>query len=261
MYTGENLNFYFMDQSTSPSAPAPAQAPSPVPNAGLTSAGDLIRQSWRYYTNHLQRLLGITIVSWIIIAGATLLAGLGGYTTGKMPATPVFGLMMIVYVVVIMIAACWQYVSLIHAISPEGETKPWQDIYKTSKRWLWSYLGAAIITGLLTGLGFVLLIIPGIIIAVWFSFASFVVVNENLSPIAALKASRNYVRGKFWAVLGRWALFFLVTMGASVVVNLIGTLFGETGQNVLSMVFTLFLTPFVAVYGVHFYRDVKQHQS
>jgi Uncharacterised protein family (UPF0259) len=257
-----------MDQPSSSSlapSPAPAQAapaPAAAPASGLPSASSIISQSWQYYKTHFKRLLGITLVSWIVIAIASALAGamgLLGTKVGQPP--PPFGLGILVFIIVVLIAGCWQYASLIYALTPEGETKSWQEVYKTSKRWLWPYLIAALISGLLTAIGFVLLVIPGIIILTWFSFGGFIVVNENLKAVPALKASRNYVRNRFWAVLGRWLLFALVLIGASIIFGIIGGILHEPGKTIINLIFNLLATPFTAIYGFRLYQAVRQTHS
>ncbi|OGH64745.1 MAG: hypothetical protein A2821_01150 [Candidatus Magasanikbacteria bacterium RIFCSPHIGHO2_01_FULL_41_23] len=49
--------------------------------------------------------------------------------------------------------------------------------------------------------GSLLLLIPGIIFAIWFYFAPLAVIIDNQKPLAALKASRNLVVGRFGSVL------------------------------------------------------------
>ena len=50
-------------------------------------------------------------------------------------------------------------------------------------------------------LGLIFLIIPGIILAAWFSFASIIVVTEDLGPIEAMRKSRKLVNKAFFPVV------------------------------------------------------------
>jgi hypothetical protein len=230
-----------------------------APASGLPSASSLISQAWGYYRAHFKRLLGITLVSWVVIVVVSFIAGALGFAGTKLAGpSPTMWVGVVVYVLVILIVGCWQYVALIYSLTPEGETKPWREAYTNSKQWLWPYLLVAIISGILTAIGFVLLIIPGILILTWFSFASFIVVNENLKPIAALKASRNYTRGRFGAIFWRWLIFILVMIGASIVFGIIGNILGDPGKSIVNFIFSLLATPFTAVYGYRFYQAVRQ---
>jgi len=50
-------------------------------------------------------------------------------------------------------------------------------------------------------LGLILLVIPGIIVAVRFSFFNVAILKDGLSPSLALKRSRQITKGNFWNVL------------------------------------------------------------
>jgi uncharacterized membrane protein len=80
----------------------------------------------------------------------------------------------------------------------------------------WKYLGASILLGLAVGLGFLLLIVPGIIFALMFMFTTFIVIDRELGPIEAMKESNRIARGYKWNLLG----FILVL----VLINLLGVL-------------------------------------
>ncbi len=68
----------------------------------------------------------------------------------------------------------------------------------------------AILTGILVGLtvlgGFLLIIIPGILFAVWFMFSIYAVAIDQIRyPIAAMKQSQMLVRHRWWRVF--WRIF------------------------------------------------------
>lgn len=65
-------------------------------------------------------------------------------------------------------------------------------------------------TGLLITLGFLLLIIPGFIFLVWFSFAAIIAVIEG-KGIASIKQSKELVAGRFWQVAWRLLILSLLT--------------------------------------------------
>lgn len=80
----------------------------------------------------------------------------------------------------------------------------------------WKYLGASILLALAIGIGFILLIVPGIIFALMFMFVTFIVIDRELGPIEAMKESHRITRGHKWNLLG----FTLVL----VLINLLGVL-------------------------------------
>lgn len=58
-----------------------------------------------------------------------------------------------------------------------------------------NYLGMSIIVGILTFIGFILLIVPGVILALMFAFTKFLVIERDLHPIAAMKESARITKG------------------------------------------------------------------
>jgi len=74
----------------------------------------------------------------------------------------------------------------------------------------WSFLGTSILVGLVVGIGFVLLIVPGILAAIFFMFSTVLVIDRNLGPIEAMKESMRIGRGHRWTLLGLLALLALI---------------------------------------------------
>ena len=94
---------------------------------------------------------------------------------------------------------------------------------------------AAIIASLLAALaifaGVILLIIPGIIVAVWFAFGLYAVAIDNKDGVEALKASKQLVQGRWWAVFWRLVAPAIVFGILTIVVQGIGELiFGSLGN-------------------------------
>src|SRR5947209_14566294 len=80
-------------------------------------------------------------------------------------------------------------------------------------------LGTSILAGLITGLGFVLCIVPGVYFAVIYAFVGQVVVLEGLSGGEALSRSKNLVSGYFGRTLGVLALIFVINFMISLLLQ------------------------------------------
>jgi len=78
----------------------------------------------------------------------------------------------------------------------------------------WRFLGAELLTGFIIFIGFVLLIVPGIIAAVGLGFAPYFVIDRNRGPIDALNESWQLTKG----YKGQLFLFGLALIG----INLLG---------------------------------------
>jgi uncharacterized membrane protein len=85
-----------------------------------------------------------------------------------------------------------------------------------------NYLGivlANLLTVALVMLGFIMLIIPGIIIACRLSFVGFLVMDKGLDPITAVEESWRMTRGYGWTIFGMAILsFFIIIAGLCLIV-------------------------------------------
>jgi uncharacterized membrane protein len=105
----------------------------------------------------------------------------------------------------------------------------------------WPFLGAYILTALAIALGFLALIIPGIILAMGLAFVSYLVVDRGLGPIEAMKESWRITKGHKWQLL----LLFLALLG----INLLG---------ILALIIGVFVTvPITMLAFAHAYRTLN----
>lgn len=69
---------------------------------------------------------------------------------------------------------------------------------------------ANLLTFAIVGLGFVFLIIPGIILACRLVFVPYLVMDKNLDPVAAVEKSWSMTRGHGWKIFGMAMLAILI---------------------------------------------------
>jgi hypothetical protein len=82
------------------------------------------------------------------------------------------------------------------------------------RRW-WPLFLCTLLMNVLTGVGFVLLVIPGIILSLMFAVAVPVVVIENRGPVAALERSAQLTKGNRVLILFTSALLWVVVSVAA----------------------------------------------
>lgn len=115
----------------------------------------------------------------------------------------------------------------------------WNDLWRPSL--FWKYLGTYLILAVVIIIGFILLIVPGVIALLMFMFATSLVVDKGLMPIEALKESARITKGHRWKLLG----FVLVL----VLVNLVG---------LIALVVGLLVSiPVSALASIHAYRELS----
>jgi len=90
------------------------------------------------------------------------------------------------------------------------------DTVELSSLWhprpFWKYVGTWILVWLAIIIGLILLIVPGVIIALIFMFSTFVVIDRELGPIEAMAASNNITRGHKWSLLGLGLMLILINL-------------------------------------------------
>jgi hypothetical protein len=121
----------------------------------------------------------------------------------------------------------------------------------------------ALMGGILMGLGLILLVIPGIIVAVWLAVSTPVAAIEGRRNSAALGRSRDLARGHFWHValtmLLAWVIFVVLAFGATIVLTLVLAMVGlpERLVELVAGVVLVPLFPLVAVATSLLYFDLR----
>ncbi len=70
--------------------------------------------------------------------------------------------------------------------------------------------------------GLIFLIIPGFIIFTWVAFSLFVRTEQGIGGVQSLMVSRDYVRGYFWPLLGRFSVLALLLIAPIIAASIVG---------------------------------------
>lgn len=117
-------------------------------------------------------------------------------------------------------------------------------------------IGLAILVGVVVFVGYLLLIIPGIIFGVFLSMAmpAFIVERKGISD--AMSRSWELVRGSWWHTLG---VILVAGILAGIVSSVIGAIGGSTfiGSWIFGALGQIITAPFVALVAVVLYVDLR----
>jgi hypothetical protein len=124
---------------------------------------------------------------------------------------------------------------------------------------LLAIVGLAILMSLGMGFGFVLLIIPGLILVTMWFVATPACVVERLGPFDSMARSSELTRGRRWKILG---LFIVLAIGGGVISGIIDFALEDVmGSTTLSLVGGLLWNgiwgAFYAIAAVVTYRDLR----
>ena len=176
----------------------------------LISAKEIIVKSIDLYKEHyllyLRYMLLLFVPTGIIaVAGSVL----GSFAQAVLLYG--IGITILIYAVVFVtgtLVSMWISLAFIKALSEtinkQQQTNPLQQIHSSVK-----YIVPALIASVLTSLavlgGIILLIIPGIIFAIWFAFAMYNIALDDAEALESLHNSKELVQGRWWEVF--WRLF------------------------------------------------------
>jgi hypothetical protein len=122
------------------------------------------------------------------------------------------------------------------------------------------YVGTLILNGILAGIaiviGFVLIIVPGLILITIWSVISPSIVVEDKGVFEAFGRSRELVRGQGWQVFGAIVLAFLIIVAVGIVLSIIGAAIGDAGLVILRAVGNVLTAPVAALVASILFFDL-----
>ena len=218
----------------------------------MRSSSQLFKDAFALVKANLTLFVGIALWPMIITYVAVLFEP--AENTGVVNTTEwaVYGVLMLL----VMISSVLMSAALIMAVN--NPAMGVGEAYKAALRFFWSYIGLSILMSLIIMVGFLLLIVPGIILSVWFAFASYILILENAGITDSLRRSREYVRGRWWGVFGRLILVsivaFAITVAGAMIFSFIPS---EAISGLLETAVSLVLVPFMMAFVYLMYKDVK----
>jgi len=222
---------------------------------------DLLKESWKVYAQNFKLffkliLLSIAFLLVFVLAGAVTLAVLS--QTGFSLILIVVGL---VSLLAIIATQLWIQVAMMLAIKTllDGKTvSSIRSLLNLSKPLILPYVGLSLVSMFLVVGGYMLFLIPGLILSIWFGFGMFVLIDENKRGISALLTSRDYIKGFIVKVFVRWFGFGILS---AIVSSLPSLLLKNTNYEGLSSIYSTFIsfiiTPLSLIYGFLLYKSVK----
>jgi hypothetical protein len=233
----------------------------------------LFDTAWNTYKKYFEVLLKVNYIPVIIgMSAVSLFTFVGGFESfaaylTKPDFIDIIGLVFGVTTITIVTISV-NYIAQVIALSRStdvdgGGAVSIYSIYKEASGKLFPYFWVMILCGLIIVGGMILLIVPGIIFSVWFAFSSFTFIVGNEKGAAALKKSKQYVRGIWLEVFLRFIaaalLAFLLSAALGVLRGFVEDVFIEgaaTTSHVLDFIYQLVVTPYFVVYSYELYKDV-----
>ncbi|WP_076790644.1 hypothetical protein [Chlorobium sp. KB01] len=160
------------------------------------TASEYIRKGWEMFRLNIGEFVGFTLVVFVISALSSMSNGGGSiiFSSLTAPLCAGFGI------------AVFKRMS--------GQEIQFSDFFLGFKYLLPLFL-AGLAMGLLVAVGLVLLILPGIYLAVGYTFTMFLIVDYRMEFWQAMETSRKIVTRQWWAIFGFACLLALLNFGGA----------------------------------------------
>ena len=173
------------------------------------SAGAAIRFAWETFKKRTMFFVGMSVIiaciSWAI----------GAFVGAMSTSSDSVSVALLSFLVDLALSVFLNMGVIAYALRAHDapEKAMVQDLWHPQT--FWKYLVVTILVFLCVVTGFILLIVPGIIVGIMLMFTPYLIIDRNLAPIDAMKESRRITDGSKWQlfVLGL-ALFGINIVGA-----------------------------------------------
>lgn len=175
--------------------------------------GGAYSHAWSILKADFWTLLLIGFVAWLLV-------GVIGSVIGRLGSagSAVSFLYQILVATPISFGAAYAWLRAVRGLKPEVG-----DLFVPFQRNYISVVLAGVLLEIVVAVGFVLLIVPGIVLAVRLAFVPFLVVDEGLGAIQALQESWRRTSGYSWTLFGA-ALLAIVIVIVGLILLIVGTI-------------------------------------
>lgn len=187
--------------------------------AKRVSPGEVVSETFSVYGQNLGALLGSSIAVFLVIG---LIEGL---------ARNAGGLLLGLLAGAISLAGHALYagfvVRLVEDVRDGKRDHTVGDLFSAASPTILPLIGFGILFAIGVAIGFLLLIVPGLILLTIWSVGAPAIVVERVGAVDAFGRSRRLVKGEGWSVFGALLLIFLIVIAISFVLVAIATPIGD----------------------------------
>jgi hypothetical protein len=210
--------------------------------------GRVIGEAFETYQSQAGPLLG----------GALIVVGIAGVIEGILAITGSF--ILVLLGVLIGLAASFLYtgyvVKLVQDVRDGRRDFTVGELFSHAAPFVGTLVLNGILAGIAIAIGFVLIIVPGLILlTIWAVIAPSIVV-EDMGVFEAFGRSRDLVRGHGWQVFGAIVLAFLIVFVVGLVASIVGAAIGNVGQVVLQTAASVATAPVAALVSSILFFDL-----
>jgi hypothetical protein len=215
--------------------------------------GRVFTRIFETYRDQAGLFLPVALAIFIPIAILSALA------QGGVAASLVFGILAAVLTLIVTFAYQGMVVETVRDIQDGVRDLSVGGLFRSVAPVLAPLIGASILAGLGIAVGFVLLIVPGLVLLTWWALIAPSVVLERTGAIGAFRRSRELVRGNGWQVFGVIAGVLLLQIVVSFVVTAIVAVVANTpvGNAIASLITNTLIAPVTAIAAATMFLELR----
>lgn len=137
------------------------------------------------------------------------------------------------------------------------------DLFSAAAPAILPLIGFGILFAIGVTIGFLLLIVPGLILITFWSVGAPAIVVERLGPIDAFGRSWRLVRGQAWSVFATLLLVLLIVIAVGIVLGILATPIGDgdTATYVAAIVSSVITAPIFSLAVTVLYYELTQGEA
>ncbi len=228
----------------------------------------LLQDAWLIYKLRLRTIIILLVLSLAIswaLTSVFIFVGVIGVIIGLVSKSPILiGVLIILAIIFFFVSIFVQTlmnIALIASIVYYREDRSLKELIQASFKKVLPYFWVSVLSALIVFCGYIFFVIPGIIFAIWFAPAVFVLIGEGTGGMNALLKSREYVRGYFWAVFLRYLFLVFLFIVVEIVFASAGFAFAFLKlPSISSLIFIPFgfvIGPIAIIYTFLIYDNLK----
>jgi uncharacterized membrane protein len=208
----------------------------------------VVRRVWEIYRDQAGVLLGTAVVLFAVqFLVYLLLSGAIGILTALL-----FWVLSTLYQGMV--------VELVQDIQDGRRDHSIGDLVRSVEPVILPLMAVSLIFGICVGIGFVLLIVPGLFLMTIWAVVAPVTVLERPGVFAAFARSRELVRGNGWAVFGVIVVLYLAVVVVSIAAGLISNGLGALGHSLIQWAANVAIAPVTALTASVLYFALRGRQ-
>jgi ABC-type multidrug transport system fused ATPase/permease subunit len=204
-------------------------------SAQSISPGSVVSRVWEIYRAQFGVLVGVAFVLFAIQFVVYLVLS----ASASVALTVLFVALSVLYQGMV--------VKLVQDIQDGRRDHSAGELLRSVEPVFWALLAVSLLAGIGVAIGFVLLIIPGLMLMVTWAVVAPVTVLERPGVFAAFGRSRDLVRGNGWNVFGVLVIVFVAVIVISFVAGFASDSLGSVGRSLVQWFVNAAVAPLTAL--------------